>query len=110
MDFHHNRLTKDQLKLLAATGWTHSLAPSVGVAELGQAHRGVGFISLQNALQETERIIFLGRDFYAAMGTQTRFAELSSDLRDHNKSISLRGVIPSTQLYLWYLILQRTKN
>lgn len=45
---------KDQLKLLTTAGWTHSLAPSMGAAELGWAHRGVGFISLQNALQKTE--------------------------------------------------------
>lgn len=53
---------------------------------------------MQNMSHSTERISFLER--YFSFSTETRFAELSSGMRDHNKSISFRGVILSTQFDL----------
>lgn len=46
-----------------------------------------------------DRVNFIPGEIFFFLPTE-RFAELSSEMRDHNKSISFRGVILSTQFDL----------
>lgn len=47
-----------------------------------------------------DRVNFIPGEIYFFFPPTERFAELSSEMRDHNKSISFRGVILSTQFDL----------
>lgn len=44
-----------------------------------------------------DKVNFIPGEIFIFFSTKTRFAELRSEMRDHDKSISCRGVILSTQ-------------